>query len=72
MTANWTKGRNGKYPYYLCRHRSCEMWGKSVARTKIEEAYEALLRAIIPTEEMFNALMLLFKKRWSESESRTK
>ena len=72
LTANWTKGRNGKYPYYVCRHRGCDMWGKSVARSKIEEAYEALLRAIIPTEEMFNALMLLFKKRWSESESRTK
>lgn len=72
LTANWTKGRNGKHPYYVCRHRGCEMWGKSVARSKIEEAYEALLRAIIPTEEMFNALMLLFKKRWSESGSRTK
>jgi len=72
LTANWTKGRNRKYPYYVCRHRGCDMWGKSVARDKIEEAYEALLRSIVPTEEMFNALLVLFKKRWSESESRSK
>jgi len=72
LTASWSKGRNNTYPYYSCRHRGCEMWGKSVARAKIEEAYEALLRSIVPTQEMFNALMLLFKKRWNESESRTK
>lgn len=41
-------------------------------RSAQSRPYEGLLRAIIPTEEMFNALMLLFKKRWSESESRTK
>ena len=45
------------------------MWGKAVARSEVEEFYEAVLRAIVPTQEMFNALMLLFKKRWNESES---
>lgn len=72
LTASWSKGRNKTYPYYSCRHRGCEMWGKSVARSKVEESYEAVLRAIVPTQEMFNALMLLFKKRWNESESRNK
>jgi len=37
MTANWTKGRNNHYPYYVCRNRGCEMWGKSVARGNIDE-----------------------------------
>ena len=29
MTANWAKGRNKSYPYYVCRHRGCEKFGKS-------------------------------------------
>jgi len=53
MTANWTKGRNATYPYYVCRHRGCEKFGKSVARAKVEDAFEEMLRALVPSSELF-------------------
>lgn len=43
MTANWSKGARASYPYYLCRQRDCSSRGKSVARAKIEEAFERLI-----------------------------
>ena len=66
MTANWVQGRNGKYPYYVCRHRGCEKFGKSVARSKIESAYETLLRALTPSHELVELLSGLFRLRWDE------
>jgi site-specific DNA recombinase len=66
MTANWVQGRNKKFPYYICRHRGCEKFGKSVARGKIEDAYEALLRALTPSHELVELLAGLFRLRWDE------
>tara|TARA_R110002167_G_scaffold53804_1_gene153889 strand:+ start:2163 stop:3032 length:870 start_codon:yes stop_codon:yes gene_type:complete len=48
MTANWSKGRTKTYPYYVCRHRGCEKFGKSVARGKVEGAFESMLRTLQP------------------------
>jgi site-specific DNA recombinase len=50
LTANWSKGRNASYPYYVCRHRGCDKFGKSVARAKVEGAFEDILRKAVPGE----------------------
>jgi site-specific DNA recombinase len=72
LTANWSKGRNTAYPYYICRHRGCEKFGKSVARDKIEGAYQELLRELVPSEQLLGLMLNLFKKRWDQSEARAK
>jgi len=72
MTANWTKGRNAAYPYYVCRHRGCEKFGKSVARDKVESAFEGVLRRMAPRPEVLAVFSKLFRKRWSEAESKAK
>jgi len=66
MTANWVKGRNDKYPYYICRHRGCEKFGKSVARAKVESTFEGFLRALTPRYEVVNVVAGLFRLRWDE------
>ena len=48
MTANWAKGRNKSYPYYVCRHRGCAKFGKSVARHQIDDVFEDQLRETTP------------------------
>ncbi|CAH0496074.1 recombinase family protein [Novosphingobium sp. CECT 9465] len=72
MTANWTKGRNATYPYYVCRHRGCEKFGKSVKRGVVEGAYEGLLRNLVPSHELFTLMEKLFRKRWDEAQSKAK
>ena len=34
LTACWSKGRMSYHPYYLCRQRGCEAYGKSIRREK--------------------------------------
>lgn len=72
MTANWTKGRNTTYPYYVCRHRGCDKFGKSVARAKIEGAFEDVLRNLAPSPELVALMSKLFRKRWDEAEGKAK
>lgn len=72
MTANWTKGRNATYPYYVCRHRGCDKFGKSVARAKVEDAFEELLTNLVPSPELFALISKLFRRRWDEAEAKVK
>ncbi|SES04184.1 zinc ribbon domain-containing protein [Sphingobium sp. YR768] len=73
MTSNFSTGRHGtKFPYYVCRHRGCEKFGKSVARAKVEGAFEELLRQLVPSPELFALISKLFRKRWNEAEAKVK
>src|SRR3546814_15938155 len=70
MTANWTKGRNGRYPYYVCRHRGCDRFGKSVKRDTVEGAFEAMLTKLTPSPELLSLFSKIFRKRWNEAEAK--
>src|SRR3546814_1623443 len=70
MTANWTKGRNGRYPYYVCRHRGCDRFGKSVKRDTVEGAFEAMLTKLTPRPELLSLFSKIFRKRWNEAEAK--
>ena len=70
MTANFSKGRSGVYPYYICRHRGCEMFGKSVARSRVEESFESMLRRLVPSAELFDLTSKLFRNLWDEAEAK--
>ena len=73
MTANFSTGRHGtKFPYYVCRHRGCDKFGKSVARAKVEDAFEEMLRQLVPSPELFALVSKLFRKRWDEAEAKVK
>ena len=66
MTANWAKGRNKSYPYYVCRHRGCEKFGKSVARHQIDDVFEGYLREIAPDSEAVTALDTHLRAVWDD------
>ncbi|SFG02234.1 Recombinase zinc beta ribbon domain-containing protein [Novosphingobium sp. CF614] len=73
MTANWSRGRHGKqFAYYICRHRGCDRFGKSVARDKVEGAFENVLSTLAPRPEVLTVFTKLFRKRWNEAESKAK
>ncbi len=66
LTANWSKGRNKSYPYYICRHRGCEKFGKSVARAKVEGAYETLLHSLKPSHDLFALISTQCRIFWDK------
>jgi site-specific DNA recombinase len=72
LTANWSKGRNASYPYYVCRHRGCDMFGKSVARAKVEGAFEDILRKAVPGEGVMSIFTESFRERWENGQSKVR
>ena len=65
MTACWTKGRDRLHPYYLCRQRGCESQNKSIARKKIDDAFERVMRSLVPTRELFELAAATFRDSWN-------
>lgn len=66
LTANWSKGSHGSYPYYLCRTKGCESAAKSIARSKVEGAFEDLLRALVPSQELVGLASHIFNDLWEQ------
>ncbi len=65
MTSCWSKGRNKKYPYYLCPQKGCEAYGKSIRRETLEEEFETLLGELRPAPNLFYMALEMFKELWS-------
>ena len=66
MTGYWSKGRNKKYPYYMCFNKGCEEFRKSIRKEAVEEAFEAFLGALKPSEELFYMSFHMFRDMWED------
>ncbi|MBZ9650170.1 recombinase family protein [Sphingobium sp. 3R8] len=64
MTATWSKGKGGRYPYYMCRQHGCDSNGKSIARAKVEESLEALVSSLTPARELVQLASAMFRDLW--------
>jgi site-specific DNA recombinase len=64
LTASWSKGRNARYPYYLCYNRACESYGKAIRRDKIEGDFEGLLKALTPNDQLVRIAADMFARAW--------
>ena len=54
------------HPYYLCHHKGCEKRGKSTLRDKLEDAFETLLRSLVPSEDLTELCSALFQNEWQK------
>ncbi|MCB1381104.1 MAG: recombinase family protein, partial [Alphaproteobacteria bacterium] len=64
LTACWSHGSHGKYPYYHCPKRGCDSYGKSIRRDKIEGEFEELLKSLQPSEKAFAVARKMLRKWW--------
>ncbi len=64
LTACWSRGRNARYPYYLCPKRGCESYGKSIKRDVLEGEFDTLVGSLMPREGLFNAAFAMFRTLW--------
>lgn len=65
LTACWSKGKRKHYPYYFCYNRKCDSQGKSIPRAQLEGEFEALLRQLKPTAELFKLARTMFEDIWN-------
>jgi site-specific DNA recombinase len=66
LTASWSKGKTALYPYYLCKTKECESYGKSIQRSKIEAEFEDLLAGLKPSKDLFEFAHEIFSDLWNE------
>ena len=71
LTACWSKGKRKKYPYYLCVTKGCPSRSKSIPRHKIEGEFEAIVRDLKPSRELFTVARSMFTKAWGLKEARS-
>ena len=66
LSLAWSKGVRKSYAYYVCQTKSCESYGKSIPRAKLEGAFEAFLQRRTPSATMFELARAMFKDIWDE------
>ena len=64
LTSCWSKGRNARYPYYICQTKGCDEYKKSIRREKAESEFESLLLQLRPSEDLFLLAQAMFEELW--------
>jgi site-specific DNA recombinase len=73
LTACWSQSRTGrKYPYYLCHYRGCAEKGKSTPKDKIEDAFDGMLKRIVPAQATFELAERMFRDAWNRRADQVK
>ena len=70
LTSYWARGSHGRYAYYHCREKSCEAYGRSIPRDKIEGEFGALLQTLQPSPMMFDMTHQALRTLWDEQSDR--
>ena len=65
LTACWSKGKNRKYPYYLCPTKGCVSYRKSIKREVLEKDFEDILQRLEPSEGLAKLVKAMFKDAWA-------
>ena len=66
LTARWSKGRLNKYPYYLCQTKTCESYGKSIPRDKLEGEVGDIIKSLQPNQTLFGLVKKMFEQAWNQ------
>lgn len=64
LRSSWVKGKYKHYAYYLCQTKTCEAYGKSIPRDQIEGEVGEIIKALQPTEELFQMAGAMFRVAW--------
>ncbi len=64
MTSCWSKGRSGKYPYYLCFTKGCDEYRKSIRKELMEDEFEELLHTMRPQPELLYMAKEMIEVSW--------
>ncbi|MEM9238477.1 MAG: recombinase family protein [Pseudomonadota bacterium] len=64
LRSSFTKGNGGSYAYYLCQTKTCEHYGKSIKRDKLEGDVGEIIKSLQPDPDTLGVLAAMFRKIW--------
>ena len=66
LTACWSQSRTKKkHPYYMCPHKGCTSYRKSIRRADLEGAFEEELQKLQPTQTLVKLARAMFEDAWT-------
>ena len=67
LRSSWSTGHTKKpYAYYLCQTKSCESYGKSIRRDRLEGDIGELVRRLQPAPTLFAMTRAMFAAAWEQ------
>ena len=73
LTACFSKSKTGKrHPDYICHHKPCVSYRKSIRRADLEGAVEDMLKALKPSKTMFAIIRDMFSDAWGQQHAHAK
>ncbi len=69
LRSSWSTGHSKRYPYYLCQTKSCEAYGKSIPRDKVESQVGDLIKTLQPTRNLITLATAMFRQAWAARQS---
>ncbi|MFC6588472.1 recombinase family protein [Sulfitobacter pacificus] len=65
LRSSWSKGKYKSYPYYACHTKSCDSYGKSIPRDRLESAFDEVVKTLKPSPKLFALAKLMIKDAWA-------
>lgn len=64
LTASWSRGRSGRYPYYHCPKKGCG--GSNVRKERLEDLFLGQLESVTIRPEVFRLLAAVVEDAWKD------
>ncbi len=72
LTSCWSKGRNKKYPYYLCDTKGCASHRISIRREVLEGEFGDVVKSLQPKRDLFALARAMFENAWEQQKAQAK
>lgn len=66
LRSSWSTGNTKRYAYYLCQTKSCDSYGKSIPRDKLEGEVGGLIETLQPTQQLVTLAKAMFRHAWDQ------
>lgn len=66
LTASFSTGRGGRYPYYRCNNQGCHEYSKGIPSGRMEEQFAELLKDIEPHPYVLDLTEAIACESWQE------
>jgi DNA invertase Pin-like site-specific DNA recombinase len=72
LTASWSTGRNGRFPYYRCTEINCSQKNKSLNSDEVHKKFKIILKGVKPKKTTLNATREILLDMWNDVINDTK
>lgn len=73
LTSCFSKSKTGaRHPYYLCHHKPCPSYRKSIRRDDLEGEVLAMLEGLTPEKGLFDMIRAMFADAWNQQRDNAK